>query len=231
MSTVLDPMAAAVQDAESASHYFGKMQVDAQFVILKKGQSKQVWSEGMDTDGRTTEVALRLNPIDASGLTKMVERQVISNSGEWSRIVWPSLRDLGVKQLRDIEGQWAHIQMVPSGRTWLGKPDENGDRPTVTGTTFKFVKLFTLESDCEKAWEELAGKEAHTSASNGTTPATSVSQVSDAGRATALQFLPALVKMANGNRDVLAQTIATMPQISPYFTVDSPEIVELLKAA
>ena len=75
----LDPMAAAVSDAESASHYFGRLQVDAQFVILRKGQPKTIWSEGMDADGRTTEVILRLNPLDVTGMTHMIERNVLSN--------------------------------------------------------------------------------------------------------------------------------------------------------
>jgi hypothetical protein len=98
----------------------------------------------------------------------------------------------------------------------------------------KFIAVYDNEAGATAAWENEYGEsaQAHTPSSNGTTPAPTVSQPSnEAGRATALQFLPALVKMANGNRDVLAQTIATMPQIAPYFTVDSPEIVELLKAA
>ncbi len=225
MSTqILDPMAAAIQDAESASHYFGRMQVDAQFVVLRKGQPKSVWSEGMDTDGRTTEVTFRLNPLDVTGLTKMVERQVISNSGEWSRIVWPSLRDLGVKQLREIEGQWAHVEMVPSGRKWIGK-----DGNEVIATTFKFIKLFTLETDCVKAWENLAGNEAHTPASNGAA-APAVSQNNDAEKAAAMQFLPHIVAANKHDLNALTNALASMSPINKYFTVKSPEVIALLGA-
>jgi hypothetical protein len=227
MSTqILDPMASAVSDAESASHYFGRLQVDAQFIVLKKGQSKQVWSEGMDSDGRTTEVALRLNPLDVTGLTRMVERQVLSNSGEWSRIVWPSLRDLGVKQLREIENQWAHVEMVASGRKW-----QNKEGSEVIGTTFKFIKLFTLESDCIKAWEELVGSEAHTPASNGNSNGAAVSQpTNDAERAAAIQFLPHVVGANKNDLTKLAAALASMSPINKYFTVNSPEVVALLGA-
>ena len=219
MTTVLDPMAAAVSDAESASHYFGRLQVDAQFVVLKKGQSKQVWSEGMDTDGRTTEVIIRLNPLDVTGMTRMVERNVLSNSGEWSRIVWASLRDLGVKQLRDIDNQWAHVSMVPSGRKWTNK-----EGAEVIGTTFKFVKLFGLESDCVKAWEDLqGGTQAHSQ------PAAQPA-VNDAEKAAAAQFLPHIVGANKHDLNALANALASMAPINKYFDINSPEVVSLLGA-
>ena len=219
----LDPMAAAVSDAESASHYFGRLQVDAQFVVLKKGQAKQVWSEGMDTDGRTTEVIIRLNPLDVTGLTRMVERNVLSNSGEWSRIVWATLRDLGVKQLREIEGKWAHVEMVPSGRKWT-----NREGAEVIGTTFKFVGLYDLESDCVKAWEDFAGgTQAHSAPpqAQATQPA-----ANDAEKAAAAQFLPHIVNANKHDLTALANALASMAPINKYFTVTSPEVVSLLGA-
>lgn len=224
-AAVLDPMEAAVQDAESASHYFGKVECDAQFVVLRKGERKQAWLEGMSTEGRTTEVNIRLNPLDITGLTKMVERSIISNSGEWSRTVWPSLRDLGCKSLRDAHGKFAHVQMVPSGRKWT---NNNGEE--VIGTTFKFVKLFELESDCIKAWEELMGSEAHPPATNGAAPAQAVSQDAEE-KAKCLPFLPALITMSGGDMNKLAQIIASTSPVNKYFDVNSPEIQALLKAA
>lgn len=223
MSTqVLDPMESAVADAELASQYFGKLEVDAQFVILRKGERKRAWVEGDSTDGRTTEVTIRLNPLDITGMTRMVERSIISNSGEWSRVVWPSLRDLGVKSLREIHGRWAHVAMVPSGRSWTNKEGE-----TVQGTTFKFIKLFDLESDAIKEWESQFG---------GSQPAQPQAQpaqpaANDAERAVAAQFLPALVKGANGDLAALATILSSMTPVNKYFTVDSPEVQQLLKAA
>lgn len=225
-TAVLDPMESAVQDAETAAQYFGRIDVDAQYVVLKKGQPKAAWFEGMDTDGRTTEVIIRLNPHDVTGLTKLVERKIISNSGEWSDKVWPSLRDLGIKSLREINGKWAHIELVPSGRTWKNREGEE-----VKGTTFKFVKLFDLESDLVKQWEEVtggSGNQAHTPAAHNA-PAT-VSQ-NDHEKAVAAQFLPALVKGANGDLVNLANILASMTPVNKYFTVDSPEVQALLKAA
>lgn len=231
MSTAVhDPFDSAVADAESASHYFGRMMTDAQFVILKKGQPKQVWTEGMDTDGRTTEVSFRLNPLDITGMTRMVERQVISNSGEWSRIVWPSLRDLGCKTPRDIEGQWAHVEMVPSGRKYTNKEGQE-----IIATTLKFIKLFALESDCVKAWEELVGNDAanqaHTSAAGASNGSVSQSAPNDAEKAAAAQFLPHIVAANKHDLTALASALASMSPLNKYFTVTSPEVQQLLQAA
>lgn len=219
---VADPMAAAVTDAESAQQYFGKLDISAEFVVLKKGQQKQTWLEGQDMDGRTTEVSIRLNPLDCTGLTRMVERQVLSNSGEWSRIVWPSLRDLGVKQLRDIHGKFAHVQMVENGRSW-----QNKDGQTVHGSTFRFIKLFELESDAEKAWEAQFGRAANQQAAS----SQAVSQVNETEKAAAAQFLPHIVNANRGDLAKLGQALASMAPLNKYFTVDSPEVQALLKVA
>lgn len=221
MSTaVSDPMAAAVADAESASQYFGKMEVDAQFIVLRKGERKRVWIEGESTEGRTTEVTIRLNPLDITGMTRMVERQVLSNSSEWSRIVWPSLRDLGAKDLEFLRGKFAHVQLVPSGRKWNNKEGEE-----VIGTTFRFVKVFDLESDCVKAWEKLTGgTQAHT-------PSAAPQPTNDVEKAAAASFLPHIVNANKSDLNALAHALASMSPINKYFTVDSPEVQQLLKAA
>jgi len=216
-------MAAAVSDAESASHYFGRLQVDAQFVVLKKGQPKQVWQEGEPTEGRTTEVIIRLNPLDVTGMTRMVERNVLSNSGEWSRIVWATLKDLGVKSLRDIEGRWAHIEMVPSGRKWTNK-----EGAEVIGSTFKFVGLYDLESDCVKAWESFQGvTEAHSAPpqAQAVQPA-----INEAEKAAASQFLRLIVDANRNDHAALANALASMSPINKYFTISSPEVIALLGA-
>lgn len=224
-------MEAAVQDAESAAQYFGKLDVSAQFVVLKAGEKKRAWLEGEPLDGRTTEVSMRLNPLDCTGMTKMVERQVISNSGEWSRTVWPSLRDLGIKALGELRGKWAHVAMVENGRKWTNKEGQE-----VKGSTFKFVALFDLESDAVKAWEsQFGGSQAHTPSSNGTNgngaanPA--VSPINDAEKAAAAQFLPHIVNANKTDLDKLAATLASMSPINKYFTVNSPEVQQLLQVA
>lgn len=229
MSTqILDPMAAAVQDAESAGQYFGRIEVDAQFVVLRKGEKKRVWTEGEDADGRQTEVTFRLNPLDCTGLTYMTERQVLSNSREWSGIVWASLRDLGIKALPEINGKFAKVEMVESGRSWTSKKDGS----TVKGTTFKFLKFFNDEAEATAAWENQFGTttEAHTpqTSSNGTAPQQPATN--DAERAAAESFLPHIVKANKDDLNKLAEALANMSPLNKYFDVNSPEVKALLAA-
>ena len=231
MSTVLDPFDAATEAGNRPDAFFGRMEVDAQFVVLKKGERKRAWVEGDDTDGRSTEVALRLNPLDVTGLTRMIERNVLAESREWSATVWASLRDLGVKNVREISGKWAHVELVKSGRSW-----KNRDGEDVQGTTFKFISLFDSETDCIAAWENAFGGSGSQSRDTGSAPGvdsapTSTPQPSEAEKAVALQFLPALVKMANGDLALLTNTLATTEMVKNYFTIDSPEVQALLKAA
>lgn len=223
MSRTLDPMASAVADAESASHYFGKIGIDAQFVVLKKGQPKSIWNEGESTEGRTTEIIIRLDPIDAMGQSRAVERNMLSNSTEWSKIVWATLKGMGFATLRDIDGLWAHVEMVPSGRKWFNK-----DGQEVFGTTFKFVKVFKTLAECEIAYTAMTGVEAHTPAAQAATTRPPVSQTNDANRLAALQFLSHVVLQHKDNAVALDQALKTTPLVKDFFTINSPEVLEIL---
>lgn len=232
MSTQLDPFDAATEAGNRPDAFFGRMEVDAQFVVLKKGQSKRAWVEGDDTDGKCTEITFRLNPLDVTNMTRMVERNMIAEYSEWSKIVWPSLRDLGVKNVREVNGKWVHVELVKNGRTWTNR---DGDK--TEGTTFKFIALHDSEADCVAAWEAAfdnnGGSQprvAGTAPGSNSAP-TSTPQPNDAEKAVAAQFLPAIVNANKGDLVALEQALASMSPLNKYFTIDSPEVQELLKAA
>ncbi len=221
-----DPMDAATNAGESAGILYGKLDVSAQFVALAKGMKKHTFIDGQDNvDDRRTEVHIVCNLIDAlirSGAKGFVERLVIAESAEWSRGVWASARALGVSHARELHGKWCKCQMVPSGRKWMTSAGEE-----VTGTTFKFLALYANETECLAHFAKdrpTGDEESEISSAFG-------ANGSDKERDTALQFLPPLIKAANGDMQMLATAIASMPLISKYFTVDSPEVQELLKAA
>lgn len=221
MSTqVLDPLASAVADAQNAGTVIGKIECDGQFVILRKGEKKRVWLEGESLDGRQTEVTFRLNPLDCSGLTKMIERQILSNSREWSAIVWASLRDLGIKALPELRGKWAKVAMVKSGRKWTNNQGEE-----VEGTTLKFLAIYNSEAEAIAAWEaQFGGSQAHTPQANGAAPA--VSQVNP-DITQYLPFLPTFVQMAKGD---LAKLATLLQANTPGIGIDNPHVQALLKA-
>lgn len=225
-TAVLDPFDAATEAGNRPDAFFGRMEVDAQFVKLKGG--KRPWTEDDDVSDRCTEVIFRLNPLDVTNMTRMIERGMIAEYSEWSKIAWPSLRDLDVKNVREINGKWAHVELVKSGRSW-----KNKDNETVQGTTFKFMALFDSEADCIAAWETVFSNGGSQQRETGSAPGsnsapTSTPQADDANKAVAEQFLPALVKMANGDLDVLANTLATTEIVKNYFTIDSPEVQKLV---
>ena len=230
ITTTIDPFEVATQAGNRPDAYFGRVEVAASFVKLEKGVGKTAWSDADGIDARRTEVHLILNPIEASGLTFMLERKLIAESSEWSKTVWTSLRDLGLKNVRDLHGKWARVEMVKTGRTYTKRDGTTGEE-----STMQFTALFDSLAACEAAyWAERGGKPtaqngdpgtinmSHNANGNGAAPA------SNAERETAKQFLGVLVKQANGDVNVLAGLIASMPLVNKYFNITSPEVVELL---
>jgi len=247
MSQYVDPLDAATAAGNRLDAYFGRIEVSASYVKLEKGIGKTPWSETDGQDARRTEVHLVLNPIEASGLTFLVERKLIAESNEWSKTVWSSCRELGLKSVRDLHGRYVKVEMVKTGRTYTKRDGTTGEE-----STLHFAAIFDDLAACEAAyWAERGGKPqagaeaiemgpqdgaprngatppvtvARTVASNGSNGAT---PASEAERAVAKQFLDVLVKQAHGDLSVLAGLIASMPLVNKYFAVTSPEVVELL---
>lgn len=223
-----DPWASAVEDAERGDFLWGQIQVDVSFVILKKGQPKHTWVEGDDPKDRSTEISFTLNPISEMGLTKLIQRSVLSDArGEWGRIVWPSLRDgCGLKELRPLDGKFVKIETVKNGRKWTNK-----EGVAQEGTTFKFHAIFDSEQICSNDYLNAGGTNKSTATEDN--PAMTVDMdtpVINQERETALAFLPALVKQTKGNIDMLKTMLDGMPMISKFFTVDSPEVKQLIGA-
>lgn len=227
-----DPFESAVKTAENNGKYYGQIQVVATYVVLIKGSGKQSFIEGQhDPKDRRTEIGFTLNPIEDMGLANLVQRSVLAESAEWSKIVWPSIRDAcGLTNLRALDNKFVKVERVKNGRTWLdnktGEPRE--------GDTLKFVAIYENEKTCKAAYF-----------ADGNTPRVTTN-VDDAGEIdmspgagsvdekaeaeTAKAFLPALVKMSAGNKSALATTLASMPAVSKYYNINSPEVVALLAA-
>lgn len=236
MSTMIDPMEMAVTEAERPNYLYGQLETSAEFVMFAGGK-KVAWSEGIDDPkDRKVEVALIINPIEESGLTNLSTRNVIcENWNEWGKIVWPSLRDdCGIANLREADKKWFKVESVKTGRSYISK--KTGER--VENTTFKFVGVFDTKEECvadyladgnidnkSKVAEPALNDGGHTMAD----AAMEVDMTSE--KETAKNFLPALVKMSQGNMDMLKQHIQNTPMIAKFFTIDSPEVQELLKAA
>jgi len=228
--TTYDPYAAAVEDAEKPNFVWGQVQVTARAIVLVKGQGKVPFDPQIHRDeDRVTSIELILNPMAETRLTKLITRESLSNSRSWAAITWASLRDnCGMRNLRELDGKFAKMELVKSGRKWTDK--KSGEEREETA--MKFHAIFADEATAHAAW--IAENGDPVEATNSTSDAMAIDMspqstpAEDPGRATALAFLPALVASAQKNRDALKTLIASMPPISKYFTIDSPEVAALL---
>lgn len=229
MSITNDPFEAADKAGEGRNTYYGKADVTASFVTLKKGVGKQPFNEQYDdVRDRRTEVKIVVNPIDAMNLSILLQRDLIAESAEWSRYTWASLRDkCGLKSVRDLNGKWCKLTLQSTGETYTTKRGETQERKA-----FVFEAVYNTAAEAEAAYyADTGGQPQHENS-----PAMSVDMGHGAGsngnganaeRETALQFLKVLVKQSNGDMGKLAGSIAQMPIIAKYFTADSPEVVEM----
>ncbi len=212
-----DPFAAADNPQVRPAEYYGKLEVDAWFCALMKGQGKVPFDASLHPiDQRRTAVDLHIIPLAGMNMNYPLTRGVIAESKEWAAVVWPSLRNLGVQSLRELKDseRWCKATVKPTGRTY----QSNG--VTKEATTFEFLALYGTEAECEAAWR-------------GTTdwldepaPATNGNGNEQREKETALAFAKILVKQATSQGE-LAQRLAEFPLVSRFFTVDSPEIQEI----
>jgi hypothetical protein len=228
---MFDAFDSAVNAAENRGIYYGKVQISAEYVVFSKGIGKLSYVEGKhEPKDRRTEVSFVLSPIDEMGMTNLIQRSVIAESDEWAKIVWPSLRDgCGIKSPRDADSKFVKAILVANGRSWVNK---SGDKQE--GTAMKFVTIYPDEMTCKAAFASDGNSvrvPSTTAAPNSTDAAMAVDMTPNAQnpeRETAKMFLPTLIKSSGGNRDALAKMIVGMPIIAKWFTVDSPEIAELM---
>jgi hypothetical protein len=152
---------------------------------------------------------------------------MLAEFGEWKDVTLPSLRDIGFLDASQLNGKYARIELVPTGRKYTNSQGEEKEASAV-----KFVAVYETREQCLAAM-------------NGDNP-TSPTPVAaapvpsngngNAEKETALKFAKAFVanamRQAGGDLDkargILAPMIANQPVISKHYTVDSPEIVALM---
>lgn len=231
--TMNDPFAAASAAGSGNRFYFGQVNVEAEFVALVKGQGKVPFDENSHkSDDRRTSVRFIFNPIDAMNLSFLIDRDLIAESRTWSKIVWPSLKACDITNLRQIEGKYAKVELVPTGRTWQGR---NG---TMEETTLKFHAIYDTADACTAAYgvetaqtlDDMSPDDDPAMDVDMSPQPTSNGAGNNAQKATAAAFLPALVNQANGDMNELASLLAQAPIVKDFFTVDSPEVQALLQA-
>ena len=232
-----DPWDSAENPTFAAPEYWGLCSIDMYYCVLQKGVGKVRFdSQVHPTDQRRTAIDIVVTPLPEMGNAREASRSMIAESKEWASIVLPSIKTLGVST-RELNGKYAHITFAPTGRTYT-KSNDDGTQETKDSTTIKFIKVFADENTCRADWAAHGGQPSQ--ASNGDIPPlTSTPPAngngSDKEKATGLAFLRVIVQNAcsgqkdfNVIRETVAANITQYPPVAKFFTVDSPETVQLI---
>lgn len=239
----VDPWDSAehAQEPQFSNIIWGQCEARSWWCVLEKGVGKVEFDPQMHSpDQRRTAIDIIIRPLPEMNLTFDLARNMIAESREWASIVLPSIRDLGIspKQLND---SWVKVQTIPL-------TDKAGNVVTYTDssgvvkekTAIKFLAFFKDEAECRADYFANSGKTPqqdtqYPGAGNSNGGNGNGSGSAGKERETALKFLRVFVKNAcrgqsdlEAVRNTLASQIAQQPLVSKYFTVDSPETVELI---
>jgi hypothetical protein len=235
MNTQFDPWESAneAKAPQFSNEIWGQVEARSWYCVLEKGTGKVEFNPDLhNPDQRRTAIEIIVHPLPDMGLTFDVTRSMIAESHEWASIVLPSIRDLGLHP-RALNGVWvkiANVTLTDRKGSPVTYTDSNGiekERKTI-----KFLKLFASEDECRADYLASSGKHAPASTQH---EEKSDSNSGDKERQTALAFLKVFVQnTCRGQNDIdvirklLASQIATQPLITKYYTVDSPETIELI---
>lgn len=190
-----------------------KVPYDAQ-TLLPDGKSPR----------RNTAIDLTISPLPGTSKFDTVS-QMVAEFGEWPEKVLPSLKQIGITNVQSINGKWCRFIRGKSDRTYKTDTGETKNAPGA----IVFEAIFDTEADCQ------ADHDAITSGGAAPTPAQPPADNNGNERATALKFLKPYVHNAwakTGDLDKarveLAPMLAGQVLLSKYFTVDSPEVLDLL---
>lgn len=231
----VDPWDTAEQAKEPqfSNIIWGQCEAKSWWCVLEKGVGKVEFDPQVHSpDQQRTAVDIIIHPLADMGLTFDLARNMIAESYEWAGVVLPSIRELGISP-KQLNGSWVKVQTITL-------TDKAGNAITYTDksgtvkekTTLKFLAIFKNEAECRTDYLANSGKapqqDTQYAGSNG-------DNGNGKERETALKFLKVYVENAcrgqsdlNVIRKTLELNIAGQALISKYFTVDSPEVVELI---
>ncbi len=235
MMTTVDPWDVASTATVAPRSYYGQLRLDMWFCVLQKGVGKVPFDDGQHSpDDRRTSVDIHLIPIAEQNVAFELKREPIAESREWAGIVLPSLQQAAVDagmisdpkeiDLRKMNGAWVKAEFVGTGRKYRGR-----DGTERESTTFKFLAVYADEAACRAAYAADTGRPLDDDDAFDAHPAAGGGNAKE--RETALQFVKVLVQQHKGDRAVVAEQIAAIPMLSKWFTIDSPEVVQLLQEA
>jgi hypothetical protein len=222
---------------------FGQAQIEVWTCALVKGAGKVPYDPALHGDNCYTAVQLAVLPVVPGRET--TERDLIAESREWTQIVNPSIKALGLNA-KQLHGQYVEAQLVPSGRKFTNAAGETRD-----ATTFKFLRVFADDQACYVAAQTRrtpSTSSATVGLANGAalTPLTpdrplledtpgdphGATAASAVEAQTAAKFLAPIVAASKGDVDRLATLIEQNGLLKRvYGGVEHPDVVAAFAAA
>ena len=175
----------------------------------------------------STNIEFSLTPTDPT--RKVMTRKVSVNKKqkEFYHVVRPAIQALAdrvaeVKNLvpgqfnplKEFTDIWVAGEFVPNPDN---KPDENWK-------TWKFTRVFASQEECAAAANEAYNRDSDDEPADDAEP----DNGQDVDRAKLAPFLEVIWKQAGGDSAKMAELLADNPVLSPYFTVDSPEVLAVM---
>jgi len=230
-----DPFDEANNPPEKTFDLFGKVELNAWACAFQKGVKGGVPFDPAIHQKRHTMVDIFIQPLPEMNVKypKSLEFHDVTWSLAWTKFVLPSLKALGIDNVREVNDKWARIARVPTGETYP-KKDAQGN-PTgemAEITTFKFIAFYATEDECRAAYLAAGG-----TPSNGHNAPQPVAPVTneDTERATAYQFLKVIVANAARGKATFAEAqeavglaLQQYPTVAKFYLANSVETGELI---
>lgn len=231
-----DPWERAENPQQRSSEFWGQVEISLYNAVLVKGVGKAPFDpQQHKPEQLVTGIDIHIAPLAEQNVSFQVSRSMIAESKEWASLVLPSIKALGLS-VRELNGKWARVGQKGTGSNYTNQNGETRER-----TTFEFIKVFATEDECRADF--LANghpmpdlDQTNGNGNGGHAPVQpQAAPANNTERETALKFLRVIVENAAREqsdlmvvRNTVAAQIATMPLVSKYFTVDSPETMNLI---
>lgn len=177
---------------------------------------------------RSTQVEIIIIPIPEQNISYDVSQKYLTFLKDWKDITLKSIKEIGVPDLRDFRDRWVKLARVP-GHT-PRKDKYTGELTGEMWTAFKFLELYPDEKACREAY---AGSPNTVEDPRDTEEEEALNSNE---KKTTLEFakviLAQVAKTAIDRNDFVSKisvSLANNPQIAKFFSVTSPEIVELIE--
>jgi hypothetical protein len=232
-TTEFDPYASASDPTVQTYDLFGQIEINAWAGALVKGQGRIPFDPTNPNHKRLTIIDVFVQPLAEIDIKypKTLECHWVAEFPEWAKITLPSIKALGVDNVREINGKWARVARVPNGKQYEKKDAQGNPTGEMRDeTTFKFISFFADEDACRSAYLAAGGQVGVNGNNGNNVPVT----VEEGEKATALAFLKVIVQNAAKGKDLGdAQTatetaIAQYPTVAKFFGLQSEETQVLI---